>query len=81
MHLSFALIEVNERLCKFISKRVWTSKAAQKMEFYQKVEYANPTPLMEQQTMLECLEEVNAQIGQNKEEQFRFAWTLDGRKV
>ena len=61
--MSFALIEVNERLCKFASDKIWNSKEAKKMNFYQKIEYANPTSLMEEQALLNCLEEVNKQLG------------------
>ena len=38
------------------------------MDFYQKIEFAKPTSLMEKQSMLECLEEVNKQIGLSKDE-------------
>lgn len=49
------------------------------MEFYQKIEYANPTPLMEQQVLDNCLEEVNNKLALNINEQLKYAWTLDGR--
>lgn len=51
------------------------------MEFYQKIEYANPTPLMEQQVLESCLEEVNNKLALNIDEQLKYAWTLDGRQI
>jgi hypothetical protein len=42
------LLEVNESLFKFIPDKIWNADNAKTMEFYQKVEFANPSPLMQE---------------------------------
>jgi hypothetical protein len=49
---------VNQNLCRFISNQHWESKEAKKMDFYQKVELANPSSLLLESSLLELLYEV-----------------------
>ena len=54
------MIEVNERLCRFISQKTWNSEAARKLggDLYSKVDLAQPSELMLEQSLLDILYEV-----------------------
>ena len=43
--MSFALVEVNERLCRMIPNAVWRSSHNQ--EFYNRVEFAQTSKLLQ----------------------------------
>ena len=79
------MIEVNQRLCKLISSKTWNdADVSRKLDFYQKVELANPTPLMLEQSLLDILYEVQTTLSGTNNMQLpdiKYAWTMDGRPI
>ena len=58
----FSFIEVNARLNALVSDKVRSSKAAQRMDFYQQVDLAKPSAVLQQQMVLEILNNVNDRL-------------------
>lgn len=79
--LKFAMVEVNERLCQFISDKIWEGR--DKQDFYVKVELADPSPLMQHEQLTEILHfaQSNVQPDTQFEHSWRYAWTIDGRRI
>lgn len=78
--LKFTYIEVNTRLCRTIPQKVWDSKAAQRLDLYQRVELAKPSKLLQKQVILEALDEVNQRLEMSNNPVY-YAWQLDGNRI
>lgn len=75
---------MNERLCRYVSRKIWDSREAAHVDFYQKVEFANPTPLMQSQTLLDIMYELQTSLQTNQEDEsqdIKYAWTIEGRPI
>jgi hypothetical protein len=75
------MVEVNERLCQFVSDKIW--EGHEKQDFYVKVELSDPSPLMQHEQLREILHfaQSNVQPDTEFEHSWRYAWTIDGRPI
>jgi len=58
-----------------VPQKVWESKNAQRLNFYEKIEFSKPSELLQKQVLLETIDEVNQRIPGLKQTMY-FAWTL-----
>ena len=59
---------------------MWDSKAAQRLDLYQRGELAKPSKLLQKQVILEALDEVNQRLEMSSNPVY-YAWQLDGNRV
>ena len=75
--LKFTYVEINHRLAKFVSDKVWRSQAAQRLTLNEKIELGKPSKDLMEQCMLEILDEVSTRMG----EQYEAAFLLGGQPM
>lgn len=74
------MVEINGRLCRLIPSKIWNSKQAERMDFYQRLELANISPLLHAQLILDTMREVRRQLPVPMET-FNSLWTLEGERI
>jgi len=75
--LKFTYVEINHRLAKFVSDKVWRSQAAQRLTLNEKIELGKPSKDLMEQCMLEIVDEVSTRMG----EQYETAFLIDGQPM
>jgi hypothetical protein len=55
----FSYQEINHRLNAVVPPDIWESQTGQRMSFYEKVDLAKPSKVIQDQIMLETLDEAN----------------------
>lgn len=76
-NLKFTYVEVNDRLSKFVPDKVWMSNAAQRLTLNEKIELSLPSQALQEQCMLEIIDEVCTNVG----EQYESAYLIDGTPI
>lgn len=61
-NLKLIKVEINQRLCRIIPQKTWDSKAAQRMSFFEVVQLAAPSKLLQEQVLMEVIDEVNQRL-------------------
>ena len=81
-NFKFAYLEINEKLCKIVSSKTWESRAAQRLDFYQKIDHAKPPALLHEQLILELLQQANDKfVKMGYQDILRNCFTIQGEKV